>query len=53
MMVTVGSAPEARRFRFRGDERPLRDIALLFQHALGEDGLDRLPQELAYLRSDR
>lgn len=53
MMVTVGSAPEARRFRFRGDERPLRDIALLFQHALGEDGLDRLPEELAYLRSDR
>lgn len=53
MMVTVGSAPEARRFKFRGDEHPLRDIALLFQHALGEDGLDRLPAELAYLRSDR
>jgi len=53
MMVTVGSAPEARRFRFRGDERPLRDIALLFQNALGEDGLDRLPPELGYLRNDR
>lgn len=53
MMVTVGSAPEARRFRFRGDERPLRDIALLFQNALGEDGLDRLPPELGYLRSAR
>jgi len=51
MMVTVGSAPDARRFRFRGDEHPLRDVALLFQHALGEDGLDLLPQELAYLRS--
>lgn len=53
MMVTVGSAPDARRFRFRGDEHPLRDIALLFQHALGEDGLDRLPPQLAYLRNDR
>ncbi|MCY2959817.1 MAG: HPr family phosphocarrier protein [Planctomycetota bacterium] len=53
MMVTVGSAPEARRFLFRGDERPLRDIALLFEHALGEDGLDRLPPPLAYLRSER
>ena len=51
MMVTVGSAPDARRFKFRGDEHPLRDVALLFQHALGEDGLDLLPQELAYLRS--
>ncbi len=53
LMVTAGSAPDARRFRFRGDERPLRDIALLFQHALGEDGLDRLPEELGYLRGER
>lgn len=52
MMVTVGSAPEARSFRFRGDEHPLRDIALLFDHALGEDGLDRLPPELRYLRNE-
>lgn len=53
LMVTAGSSPDARRFRFRGDERPLRDIALLFQHALGEDGLDRLPEELGYLRGER
>lgn len=53
MMVSVGSAPEARRFRFRGDERPLHDIALLFAHGVGEDGLDRLPEELGYLRSER
>jgi phosphotransferase system HPr (HPr) family protein len=53
LMVTAGSSPDARRFRFRGDERPLRDIALLFQHALGEDGLDQLPDELGYLRGDR
>ncbi len=53
LMVTAGSSPDARRFRFRGDERPLRDIALLFQSALGEDGLDRLPDELSYLRGER
>ena len=53
MMVTVGSAPDARRFRFRGDQRPLHDIALLFAHGLGEDGLDRLPRELDYHRGDR
>lgn len=50
MMVTVGSNPDVRRFRFRGDERPLKDIRLLFQNALGENGLDALPAELAYLR---
>ncbi|MBL8863610.1 MAG: HPr family phosphocarrier protein [Planctomycetes bacterium] len=53
MMVTAGSVPDARRFRFRGDERPLSDISLLFAHGLGEDGLDRLPGELAYLRGER
>jgi hypothetical protein len=31
LMVAVGSHPNARRFRFRGDEKPLRDIELLFQ----------------------
>ena len=50
LMVVVGSHPEARRFAFRGDEHPLRDIGLLFQHGLGEAGLDRLPPELGYLR---
>jgi len=50
LLVTVGSHPDARLFRFRGDENPLRDIALLFQHGLGEQGLATLPVELAYLR---
>jgi phosphotransferase system HPr-like phosphotransfer protein len=50
MMVTIGSSPDARTFRFRGDEHPLRDIALLFQSRLGENGLDSLPIGLAYLR---
>jgi phosphotransferase system HPr (HPr) family protein len=53
MMVTVGSQPDARRFVFRGDENPLRDIERLFRSGLGEDGLDKLPAELAYLRHDR
>lgn len=50
LMVIVGSRPEARKFLFRGDQRPLRDIGLLFQHALGENGLSKLPEELGYLR---
>lgn len=53
MMVTVGSNPETRRYVFRGDENPLRHIALLFRADLGEDGLDKLPAELAYLKPNR
>jgi hypothetical protein len=50
LMVIVGSHPEARTYSFRGDERPLRDIGLLFEASLGEDGLERLPPDLGYLR---
>ena len=50
LMVVVGSNPESRRFVFRGDAHPLGDIALLFQHGLGEEGLSALPDELDYLR---
>jgi phosphotransferase system HPr (HPr) family protein len=53
MMVTVGSNPETRHYTFRGDEHPLRHIALLFKAGLGEDGLESLPSELAYLRPER
>ncbi len=49
LMVGVGSHPEARKYLFRGDERPLVDIGLLFRHALGERGIDGLPAELSYL----
>jgi hypothetical protein len=52
VLVTVGASPEARQFVFRGDENPLRDIGLLFEAGLGEHGIQRLPAELAYLRSD-
>lgn len=51
LMVAVGSHPHARKFRFRGDEKPLRDIEILFRSGLGEKGIDRLPSDLAYLRS--
>lgn len=51
LMVAVGSHPHAKKFRFRGDEKPLRDIELLFRSGLGEKGIDRLPSDLSYLRS--
>lgn len=50
MMVLVGSHPEARKFLFRGDEHPLRDIGSLFESGLGERGLESLPGSLNYLR---
>ncbi len=49
MMVAAGSQAGERRFIFRGDERPLKDIALLFHHNLGEDGAESLPADLGYL----
>ena len=50
MMITVGSNPDEAHFTFRGDVNPLRDIGLLFEHDLGESGLDDLPDELRYLK---
>jgi phosphotransferase system HPr-like phosphotransfer protein len=50
LMVAVGSYPQARRFVFRGDEKPLHDIEILFRCGLGERGIDKLPGELSYLR---
>lgn len=50
LMVAVGSNPEVRRLTFHGDERPLRDLELLVQAGCGEQGLELLPPELAYLR---
>ncbi len=52
VLVTVGSHPDARKYLFRGDENPLRDIGLLFEHGLGEHGIDSLPAELHYLRGN-
>lgn len=53
LMVAVGSHPDARRFKFRGDVNPLRDIKLLFESELGENGIESLPEGLAYLRAAR
>jgi phosphotransferase system HPr-like phosphotransfer protein len=51
LLVSVGSQPHVKRFLFRGDERPVRDIERLFISELGERGLELLPAELAYLRT--
>jgi hypothetical protein len=50
MLIMVGSHPEIRQFEFFGDGPPLADIATLFAHKLGEDGLESLPEGLAYLK---
>lgn len=50
LIVLVGSHPDARTVTFRGDERPLNDLRVLFESGLGEQGLDKLPASLGYLR---
>lgn len=50
LMVLIGSNSSVREFKFRGDERPLRDIGRLFEAGLGEGGMDALPDDLDYLR---
>ncbi len=52
LLVAVGSHPNARRFVFHGDIKPLTDIKLLFEYSVGEKGMERLPPQLAYLRDD-
>lgn len=49
VLICAGSNPDADSCTFRGDARPLRDLQLLFEARLGEEGLDGLPPELAYL----
>lgn len=51
VMILAGSFPNARKLLFHGDEHPLEDIRLLFEHGLGEKGLDDLPEKLSYLKS--
>lgn len=50
MIMAVGQSPEAGSVGFKGDERPLADLRLLFENGLGENGLEALPERLAYLR---
>ncbi len=51
VMMTLGSNSGAREVAFRGDEKPLDHLKMLFENNLGEDGLDSLPDDLAYLGS--
>lgn len=50
LLVAVGSHPNAKHFVFHGDIKPLSDIKLLFEYAVGENGIERLPAQLGYLR---
>jgi phosphotransferase system HPr-like phosphotransfer protein len=50
VILLAASHPTSTQVTFLGDDRPLNDLALLFRHRLGEDGLDRLPAELSYLQ---
>jgi hypothetical protein len=49
-MILAGSNPEHRKLVFRGDTRPLEDLRRLFEAGIGEWGLERLPEDLGYLR---
>jgi phosphotransferase system HPr-like phosphotransfer protein len=50
LILFIGRHPDVRRVAFRGDRAPLEDLRLLFEHGLGERGLEQLPAQLAYLR---
>ena len=51
LIVFASKYPDERRIRFRGDQRPLQDLQLLFESGLGENGMDKLPEPLNYLKS--
>lgn len=48
VLMAVGSNPSVREIVFEGDDAPLADLRLLFEHRLGE-GPGPLPEELSYL----
>lgn len=50
VLMAIGDAPGTREVAFEGDEAPLGDIQLLFQHGLGERD-EKLPEALAYLQA--
>jgi len=53
VILLAASHASETRVSFRGDERPLADLRLLFAHRLGEEGFDQLPSSLGYLLSFR
>ena len=50
VILLAAGHPTETKVGFRGDERALADLQVLFEHRLGEDGLELLPASLAYLR---
>ncbi|MCA9321798.1 MAG: hypothetical protein KDB53_13735 [Planctomycetes bacterium] len=50
VILLAGNNLHERRVTFKGDRSPIQDLKLLFENRLGEDGLEKLPDELAYLR---
>lgn len=51
LLVLVGARPQQRSFGFRGDCAVLDDLEILFAAGLGENGLEKLPDQLSYLRA--
>ena len=51
VILLAGRHASARTVSFSGDHTPIRDLQLLFEARLAEDGMDTLPEELDYLRS--
>ncbi len=49
ILLAAGHATSTQ-VRFRGDERVLADLQVLFEHRLGEEGLEGFPAQLSYLR---
>ncbi len=49
LLNACGRNHKARTVTFYGDEKPLRDLEILFKTGLGENGLGALPQSLEFL----
>lgn len=52
VMMVLGYNSGCKKIFFRGDERPLNDLIMLFENDLGEKGLENLPPKLDYLKKD-
>jgi len=50
VLMLAGQNSKARQVTFHGDEKPLKDLRLLFESGLGEQGLEKLPSALDYLK---
>ena len=50
LLIALGAHPNLQQVSFFGDSGPLADLQRLFEANLGENGFDRFPEALAYLR---